>query len=347
LKSDAKAREYASAFVNNDILSIKTLSIVDARELSGLGVSLGHRTIIQHNVNELLTGTKKRRSFQKFSGNFGFKLHGMGQEFCSCDLWKSAVAEFLGSAIFVFVVVGIIVGSGLLPKTAGEDLTFQSTPLVSSGTTTMRYLSVAIGAGFAFGLASWVFADISGGHITPAITFVHLWTQSVTPIRWLVYLAAQVAGAIIGTGFVNTVSFHHFDEAEGGQNVVQDGYGNGKTVGIEVLTTFILCMVALSLSERRPKHAKWFGHLILGFVFLVVHLISIPIDGTSMNPARSFGTSAVYQQWRFQWAFWLGPALGSIIAAVFYEILLREKPLNSEESDERSARKVRNESKTG
>jgi len=280
-------------------------------------------------------------TYEVIMGQFGIQLW-KKDELGSWDLWRGVFGEFFASAVFVFILNSIIVTSGTLESQDGGTTALPLTQL-----SVARYLSIAVGAGFAFAIANYTFFPSSGGHITPAITFVHLWTQSVTPIRWLVYLAAQVAGAIIGTGFVNTVSFHHFDEAEGGQNVVQDGYGNGKTVGIEVLTTFILCMVALSLSERRPKHAKWFGHLILGFVFLVVHLISIPIDGTSMNPARSFGTSAVYQQWRFQWAFWLGPALGSIIAAVFYEILLREKPLNSEESDERSARKVRNESKTG
>jgi len=306
-----------------------------------MGVSLGHRATIHNKVHELLSGHKEQKSFQKYLGNFGLKWAGMGSEFCDSNLWKGAVAEFLGSAIFVFVVIAIIVDSGVLPTKPGDELTFTSAPLLSANMPTMRYLSISIGAGLTFGFTSWVFSDVSGGHITPAITFVHLWSQAVTPLRWLVYLAAQVGGAIIGTGFINTVSFSYFDDAQGGRNLVQEGYGDGKTVGIEVLTTFILCTVALSISEKRAGQNKWFGHFVLGFVFLVVHLISLPIDGTSMNPARSFASSAVSHQWDYQWTYWLGPALGAIIAAIFYEVLIREKCLSDEDNDDRHVRKQR------
>jgi len=218
-----------------------------------------------------------------------------------------------------FILNSIIVASGTL-----EQTTSQSTPLTNL--TLARYLSISIGAGFAFALASYTFFPASEGHITPAISFAMMWSSHITPIKFLAYTGAQVLGALVATGFVKTEQQLYFGEAEGGRNIIQDGYDNGSTVGIEVLTTFILCMVALSVFDRdRKGKDTWMGHLALGFVVLTVHLIALPIDGASMNPARSFASSAVFRGWASQWTWWLGPLLGGFIASVFYEIFIRKK----------------------
>jgi len=327
IKNDAKAKEYANLFAEHHIMDTHTLSKVEPQALKDLGVSLGHRSLIYAGARDSALYEQKRRTRRNWFGNLGLDFHGMGEEFCSRKFWLGALGEFLASGIFVFILLEIIVGSGTLPGVAtitgtSQDVQRQYLPI-------MRYLSIAIGAGFAFALTSWLFADISGGHITPAISFAYMWSTLITPLRFIVYVFAQGIGAMIGAGFVNTVNLDLFVDANGGENIVQTGYSGGSATGIEVLTTYILCTVALSLTEDlRPRKERWFGHLVLGFVVLCVYLIALPMDGASMNPTRSFASSALRRSWAAHWVWWVGPGLGAMIAAIFYEIFLREKPIN-------------------
>jgi len=263
------------------------------------------------------------------------------EEILTWDLWRGVFGEFFASGIFVFILNSIIVASGLLelpyPNGPNRD-TGSLDPSPTGRMSVARYLSISVGAGFAFALANYTFFPASGGHITPAISWSLLWTHQISFLRWLVYLCAQLLGAIIGTGFAKTVNYGVFDAAGGGINIVHTdlGYDDGVSVGIDTLTTTILCLTALSFYDRRrPKTNNWFGHLALGFVFLTVHLLALPINGASMNPARSFASSAVYHQWHAQWTWWLGPGLGATIAAIWYELFIREKDVKGLRSYQR------------
>jgi len=253
-------------------------------------------------------------------GQFGIQLW-KKDELGSWDLWRGVFGEFFASAVFVFILNSIIVTSGTLESQDGGTTALPLTQL-----SVARYLSIAVGAGFAFAIANYTFFPSSGGHITPAITFGFLLSKQCSLLRWILYLASQMVGAMVATGFVKIQQFQYFDQAMGGVNKVAPGYDDGSSVGIEVLTTFILVITALSFyDDKRPRHDTWFGHLALGFVVLTVHLIALPINGASMNPARSFASSAVFHEWQSQWTWWLGPALGALIAVLFYEITQREK----------------------
>jgi len=325
---EAKIQEYATALAANDINSVETLARLEGRDLADLKIAVGHRPIILRKANELAApsgdhgerGGASPTALTLVLGQLGIKYHLAPQleELKSWDLWRGVFGEFFASGIFVFIVNSIIVSSGSLENLGGS--------LSLSSLSTARYLSIAVGAGFAFALANYAFFPSSGGHITPAITFGLLWSQQISPLRWILYLAAQVVGALVATGFVKIQQFEYFSQAEGGMNSVQPGYDDGSSVGIETLTTFILVITALSFyDQKRCSRDNWMGHLALGFVVLTVHLIALPINGASMNPARSFASSAVYRSWQSQWTWWLGPALGSLIAAVFYEVCLRER----------------------
>jgi len=249
-------------------------------------------------------------------------LHGMWEEVSHAGLWQGVVGEFLASAVFVFILNSIIVSSGTLVQTTpGTD-----DSLSIKNLTPDRYLSIAIGAGFAFALSVYTFHPVGAGHVTPAISFALAFSSAISPLRWALYLAAQLLGAMVATGFVNTLSYSKFDQAQGGRNIIQPGYTPGSSVGIETFTTFILVLTALAFHDKgKSKGTHGFGPAALGFVVLVVHLIALPINGASMNPARSFASSAVFHEWNAQWTFWLGPYLGSAIAVLFYEFFLRDK----------------------
>jgi len=263
-------------------------------------------------------------SFHSVCGDLGLKVHGMFDELTSLSLWQGVIAEFSASAIYVFILNAIIVSSGLLVQKQGSNSADDS--LNVANLPGDRYLSISVGAGFAFSIAVYAFSPIGAGHVTPAITLAYLFTSALTPLRWALYLAAQLVGAMIATGFVKTLSYDNFQDAQGGRQITQPGYGTGGSLGIEVLTTYILVLAALSFTDkRRSRGSAEFGPLALGFVVLCVHLIALPINGASMNPARSFASSALYHNWQDQWCYWLGPALGSIIAVLWYEFLLRDK----------------------
>jgi len=237
-------------------------------------------------------------------------------------LWQGVVGEFSAAAVYVFILDAIIVSSGLLVQQQNR----QDDSLWVANLTGDRYLSISVGAGFAFAVAVYTFTPIGAGHVTPAISLAYLFTSAITPLRWALYLGAQLVGSMIAVGFVKTLSSDNFNAAQGGTQVAQPGYGAGSSLGIETLTTFILVLTALSFSDKRRARGSWeFGPLALGFVVLAVHLIALPINGASMNPARSFATSAVYHSWDNQWTYWLGPGLGAVIAVLWYELFIRDK----------------------
>jgi len=311
---------YAQKFVENHIYDVDTLAKIESGELKELKITTGHRAIILDAARR--SARKGPATFHSVCGDLGLEVHGMYDELTSLKLWQGVVGEFLSSAVFVFILNAIIVSSGLLvQKGNGADDSLYIANLPGD-----RYLSISVGAGFAFAVAVFTFTPIGAGHVTPAISLAYLFTSTITPLRWALYLAAQLVGAMIATGFVETLSPSHFDQAQGGRNIPQPGYGTGASLGIETLTTFILVLTALSFADKkRSRGSAEFGPVALGFVVLCVNLIALPINGSSMNPARSFASSALYHQWDDQWTYWLGPALGSSIAVLWYELFLRDK----------------------
>jgi len=319
---EALLKQYAQNLVDNHIDDVYTLSRIEPAELREIVKTTGHRAqILDAARREARRGPA---TFHSVCGDLGLKLDGMFDELTSLSLWQGVIAEFSASAIYVFILDAIIVSSGLLVQRQANN--FADDSLNVANLPGDRYLSISVGAGFAFSIAVYAFSQIGAGHVTPAITLAYLFTSAITPLRWALYLAAQLVGAMIAVGFVKTLSFEHFNDAQGGRQITQPGYGTGSSLGIEVLTTYILVLAALSFTDkRRSRGSTEFGPLALGFVVLVVHLIALPINGASMNPARSFATSALYHNWQDQWTYWLGPALGSCIAVVWYEFLLRDK----------------------
>jgi len=343
-------QDYATSFIEQDIDTVERLALLTNNDLASLGVAVGHRPIILQAAREASRDFDPPTTWELICGRFGLDTDGTARpiapgqppihgccanliaEFRSWNLWRAVFAEFFASGIYMFLVTAVIISSGLLELAApnGPNSSAINTldPYPTGRISVARYLSIAIGSGFAFALTNFAFWPASGGHITPAITFALLWTRQITFLRWILYLIAQVIGAIIGAGFLKAVNQGYFNAGYGGVNRVHYdlGYDDGVSVGLDALTTFILCLVALSFYDRRRiRGDSWFGHLALGLVFLVVALVTIPILGISMNPARSFASAALYHRWGSQWTWWLGPFLGAVIAAIWYELFIRDK----------------------
>ncbi|CAI0397837.1 unnamed protein product [Linum tenue] len=116
----------------------------------------------------------------------------------------------------------------------------------------------------------------------------------------------------------------------GGANELAAGYNKGTGLGAEIIGTFVLVYTVFSATDpkrsARDSHVPVLAPLPIGFAVFMVHLATIPITGTGINPARSFGAAVIYNKdkaWDDQWIFWVGPFIGAAIAAFYHQFVLR------------------------
>ncbi|CAA6662446.1 unnamed protein product [Spirodela intermedia] len=191
-----------------------------------------------------------------------------------------------------------------------------------------------LGIAWAFGGMIFVLvyctAGISGGHINPAVTFGLFLARKVSLVRAIAYMVAQCLGAISGVGLVKGFQKAFYNRYGGGANELAVGYNKGTGLGAEIIGTFVLVYTVFSATDpkrnARDSHVPVLAPLPIGFAVFMVHLATIPITGTGINPARSFGAAVIYNNekaWDDQWIFWVGPFIGAAIAAIYHQYLLR------------------------
>lgn len=227
---------------------------------------------------------------------------------------RKLIAEFIGT--FWLVLGGC--GSAVLAA---------SFPEVGIGLT---------GVSLAFGLtvltAAYSLGPISGGHFNPAVT-LGLWAGGRFPARHIgPYMVIQVAGAIAAAGVLYAIASGKpgFDVAAGfasnGYGEHSPGaYGLGSAVITEVVMTFMFVLVILGATHTRAPVG--FAGLAIGLALTLVHLVSIPVTNTSVNPARSTGPALFVGGWAIEqlWLFWLAPLLGGTLAGVLHRTLLERE----------------------
>lgn len=228
---------------------------------------------------------------------------------------RKLIAEFIGT--FWLVLGGC--GSAVLAA---------SFPEVGIGLT---------GVSLAFGLtvltAAYSLGPISGGHFNPAVT-LGLWAGGRFPAKQIgPYMLIQVAGAIAAAGVLYAIASGKpgFDAAAG---FAANGYGEhspggyalGSALITEVVMTFMFVLVILGATHTRAPVG--FAGLAIGLALTLIHLVSIPVTNTSVNPARSTGPALFAGTWALGqlWLFWLAPLLGAALAGVLYRTVLEHEP---------------------
>ena len=219
-------------------------------------------------------------------------------------------AEFIGTFWLVLGGCGSAVLAATFPQTgigfAGVALAFGLTVL------TMAY---AIG-------------HISGCHLNPAVS-VGLWVGGRFPASELgPYIASQVAGAIAGAGVLYLIASGSagFDLAGGfasngfGEHS-PGGYALGSALVCEIVMTFMFLIIILGATDKRVPAG--FAPIAIGLGLTLIHLISIPVTNTSVNPARSTGPALFVGGWALSqlWLFWVAPIVGAALAGVTYRWL--------------------------
>jgi aquaporin PIP len=202
------------------------------------------------------------------------------------SLYRAVIAEFVATLIFLYVSLATVIGY------KGQAS--------ASACTGVGYLGVAWAFGATIFILVYCTGGVSGGHINPAVTFGLFVGRKLSLVRTLLYVAAQCLGAICGAGIVKGVAGKSYETLGGGANAVADGFSTGAALGAEVAGTFVLVYVVLSATDpKRTARDSFIPVLVplpIGFAVFVVHLATIPITGTGINPARSLGAAVMYNQ---------------------------------------------------
>ncbi len=195
-----------------------------------------------------------------------------------------------------------------------------------------------LGVSLAFGLTvltgAYALGPISGGHFNPAVS-VGLWAGGRFPGNQLLsYVIAQVVGAVVGAGVLYLIASGKADFSLAG-GFASNGYGEhspGKyslLAGIvsEVVMTFMFLIVILGATHHRAPVGA--AGLTIGLALTLIHLVSIPVTNTSVNPARSTGPAIFVGGWALEqlWVFWVAPIVGAAIAGFVHKALLEGKRL--------------------
>jgi aquaporin Z len=228
---------------------------------------------------------------------------------------RKLVAEFIGTAWLVLGGCGSAVLAAAFPELG------------------IGFVGVSLAFGLTVLTMAFAIGHVSGCHLNPAVS-VGLWAGGRFPIRDLPgYVAAQVAGGLFGAAVLYVIASGHagFDVAAG---FASNGYGEHSPGGYsmhaalvcEVAMTFAFLFVILGSTHGRAPAG--FAPISIGLCLTLIHLISIPVTNTSVNPARSTGPAIFQGSWAIEqlWLFWLAPIVGAAIAGFVYKWLSPNDP---------------------
>ena len=222
---------------------------------------------------------------------------------------KKLVAEFIGTLWLVLGGCGSAVLAAAYPQLG------------------IGFTGVAIAFGLTVVTMAYAIGHISGCHLNPAVS-VGLWIGGRFDKKELLpYIAAQVLGGIAGAGILYLVASGKTGFAIGG--FASNGYGEHSPGGYgmlaalvcEVIMTFMFLIIILG--STHPKAPKGFAGLAIGLGLTLIHLISIPVTNTSVNPARSTSQAIFAGGWALEqlWLFWVAPIVGAILAGLVYKYI--------------------------
>jgi aquaporin Z len=186
-----------------------------------------------------------------------------------------------------------------------------------------------VGVSLAFGLSvvtmAYAVGHVSGGHFNPAVT-LGLLAGGRVPARDVVpYVAAQLIGAVLAAWVVSVIASGNGTDAvaaglaaNGFGEHSPGGYSQGVALLTEFLMTFFFLLVILGVTDSRAP--TQFAPLAIGLALTLIHLVSIPVTNTSVNPARSTGPALLVGGWAISqlWVFWVAPIAGALAAGVLH-----------------------------
>ncbi|KAK4743108.1 hypothetical protein SAY87_001109 [Trapa incisa] len=231
---------------------------------------------------------------------------------------RAALAEFFSMVIFVFAGHG----SGMaFSKLVGRD----SAPQSADG-----LIIAALSHGFALFVAVSVGANISGGHVNPAVTFGIFLGGNISFMRSIIYWIAQLLGSTVACMLLNYAT-----GLEAPAFALSSGVSVSNALIFEIVMTFgLVYTVYATAVDPKRDNVGVVAPVAIGFILAANILVGGAFDGASMNPAVSFGPAMVSWSWDHHWVYWVGPMTGAAVAAVVYDNLFIDhshEPLDADD----------------
>lgn len=253
---------------------------------------------------------------------------------------KAVVAELMAMTLFVYIGTGTAVtfsstngpdGFALGPRptigqgaTPGQELTYIAQEIDYIANNLLRNPSWGVITALAFGLAITVLAyatgHLSGGQMNPAVTLGLMGVGALNPLQGVANICAQVVGAILGSAFLKATIPNSANSGLG-SNSISPGVSEGNAFVGEAVMTFVLVSVVLETAvSHKSSTIRSQAPLAIGFAVFCAHAVLLPIDGCSINPARSLGPAIVSgQPWPSAfWVFVAAPFTGALLSIPFH-----------------------------
>ena len=221
---------------------------------------------------------------------------------------KALIAESIGTFALIFVGVGAIAADHIAGGASG-------------------LVGIALAHGLTIAVMVSATAAISGGHLNPAVTVGAWLTKKITTGKALGYIVAQCAGAIVAAALIKlAMPSQVLASVQMGTPALGPGITIRQALVTEAVLTFFLMFViyGTAIDARAPK----FGGLFIGLTVALDILMGGPITGAAMNPARHLGPALLGGGTQNLWLYWVGPIVGSSLAALLYYHFLEEKTAN-------------------
>jgi aquaporin TIP len=224
----------------------------------------------------------------------------IGDSFSAASL-KSYLAEFIATLLFVFAGVGSAISFNKLSADAGLD--------------PAGLVAIAVAHAFALFVGVSIAANISGGHLNPAVTFGLAIGGNITIITGLFYWVSQLLGSIAASFLLSFVTGGLAIPTHG----VAEGMGALQGVVMEIIITFALVYtVYATAADPKKGSLGTIAPIAIGFIVGANILAAGPFSGGSMNPARSFGPAVASGDFSGHWIYWVGPLIGGGLAGLIY-----------------------------
>lgn len=241
---------------------------------------------------------------------------------------KKLLAEALGTAWLVFGGCGSAVLAAAFPELG------------------IGFHGVALAFGLTVVTMAYAIGPISGCHLNPAVTVGLAVAGRHSKTEVVPYIVAQVVGGIIGAGVLYMIASGKADFSLGG--FASNGYGEHSPGGYSLLAGFLTEFVATAfflfviLGSTDKLAPTGFAPLSIGLCLTLIHLITIPVTNTSVNPARSMGPAIFVGGWAIQqlWLFWIAPLLGAVAGSVVYKFIYTENERTLPEKRREQSRRV-------
>ncbi len=226
---------------------------------------------------------------------------------------KKCIAEFIGTMVLV------ICGCGIAMVTTNSEAT------AALGVTGGNGVAIALAFGLSIVAMAYSVGNVSGCHVNPAVSVAMLINKKLTVPEFVGYVVSQVLGAIVGA----LILFGIFGGDMGLGTNIASSVGQG--FAAEVVLTFIFVFAICGVTSKESFGSV--AGIVIGLTLVLVHLLGLPVTGTSVNPARSFGPALVAMltgatggadAFAQVWVYILAPLIGGALAAIVYTFMTKE-----------------------